>query len=70
MSQPGAALAGTGHIANGLTVRVGLGAPGLPGFSLENPMGRGAWQAKVHGVLRVGYDRGDLAFTRAAQHSA
>ena len=20
-------------------------------------MGRGAWQAKVHGVLRVGYDR-------------
>ena len=26
MSQPGAALVGTGHIANGLTVGVGLGA--------------------------------------------
>ena len=23
---------------------------------LENPMGRGAWQATVHGVTRVGHD--------------
>ena len=23
---------------------------------LENPMDRGAWQATVHGVARVGYD--------------
>ena len=23
---------------------------------LENPMDRGAWQATVHGVTRVGYD--------------
>ena len=23
---------------------------------LENPMGRGAWQATVHGVARVGHD--------------
>ena len=25
-------------------------------FCLENPMDRGAWQATVHGVTRVGYD--------------
>ena len=23
---------------------------------LENPVGRGAWQATVHGVVRVGHD--------------
>ena len=23
---------------------------------LENPMGKGAWQATVHGVARVGHD--------------
>ena len=23
---------------------------------LENPMDRGAWQATVHGIARVGYD--------------
>ena len=25
-------------------------------FCLENPMDRGAWQATVHGVTRVGHD--------------
>ena len=23
---------------------------------LENPMGRGAWQATIHGVARIGHD--------------
>ena len=39
-------------------------------LTCENLMGRGAWRAKVHRVLRVGCDRSDLAFTQAAQHSA
>ena len=33
----------------------GNGNP-LQYFCLENPMGRGAWQATVHGVTRVGHD--------------
>ena len=28
-------------------------------FRLENPMGRGAWQATVHGVTRVGHELSD-----------
>ena len=35
----------------------GVGNDNLLQYSgLENPMGRGAWQAIVHGSLRVGYD--------------
>ena len=26
------------------------------GKSMDNPMDRGAWQATVHGVTRIGYD--------------
>ena len=33
----------------------GLGNP-LQYSSLENPMDRGAWQATVHGIVRVGLD--------------
>ena len=33
----------------------GNGNP-LQYFCLENPMGRGAWQATVHGVTRVGHN--------------
>ena len=33
----------------------GNGTP-LQYFCLENPMDRGAWQATVHGVERVGYN--------------
>ena len=33
----------------------GNGTP-LQYFCLENPMDRGAWQAAVHGVARVGHD--------------
>ena len=33
----------------------GNGNP-LQYFCLENPIGRGAWQAPVHGVARVGND--------------
>ena len=33
----------------------GLGSP-LQYSCLENPMDRGAWQATVHGVSRVGHD--------------
>jgi len=28
----------------------------LPYSCLENPMDRGAWQATVHGITRVGHD--------------
>ena len=27
-------------------------------FRLENPLDRGAWQATVHGIARVGHDLG------------
>ena len=37
------------------TYREGNGNP-LQDFCLENPMDRGAWQATVHGVTRVGHD--------------
>jgi len=33
----------------------GNGSP-LQDSCLENPMDRGAWQATVHGVARVGHD--------------
>ena len=33
----------------------GNGSP-LQYFCLENPMDRGAWQATVHGVTRIGHD--------------
>ena len=32
---------------------------------LENPMDGGAWQAAVHGSLRVGHDWSDLAAAAA-----
>ena len=37
------------------TCREGNGNP-LQDSCLENPMDRGAWQATVHGVTRVGHD--------------
>ena len=37
---------------------------------LENPIGRGAWQATVHGSHIVGYDWSDLACTQARTLSA
>ena len=33
---------------------------------LENPMDRGAWQATIHGVKRIGQDWSDLAATHIA----
>ena len=35
---------------------------------LENPMDRGAWQATVHGIERVGLDRSNLAHTHTHTH--
>ena len=39
----------------GRSPREGNGNP-LQYSCLENPMDRGAWQATVHGVIRVGHD--------------
>ena len=36
---------------------------------LENPMDRGAWQASVHGVARVGHDGSDRAAAAAGLES-
>ena len=40
---------------SGRSAEEGNGNP-LQYSSLENPMDRGAWQATVHGVTRVGHD--------------
>ena len=40
---------------SGRSSRRGHGSP-LQYSCLENPMNRGAWQATVHGVARVGHD--------------
>ena len=40
---------------SGRSLGEGHGNP-LQYSCLENPMGRGAWQATVHGVARVGHD--------------
>ena len=36
---------------------------------LENPMGRKAWQAAVHGVARVGHDLATKPPSRGVQQS-
>ena len=48
---------------SGIFPAVGNGNP-LQYFCLENPMDRGAWQATVHGIARVGHN---LA-TKPPQH--
>ena len=46
----------TGSIpGSGRSSREGDGNP-LQYFCLKNPMDRGAWQATVHGIARVGHD--------------
>ena len=49
--------AGDPGLIPGLGRSSGEGNGNPPQYScLENPMGRGAWQAAVHGVKRVGHD--------------
>ena len=42
-------------LGSGRSPGEGNGNP-LQCYCLENPMDRGAWQAPVHGVARVGHD--------------
>ena len=56
-------------LSSGRSPRGGYGNP-LQYTCQENPMDRGAWQAIVHGVSKVGHDRGDLAHNHQAINKA
>ena len=57
-------------LGSGRSPGAGHGNPLQETTSQENPMDKGAWQAKVHGVSQVGHDRSDLAHNHHAVNNS